>query len=294
MAPQGTAVTATGGVGRLLGGPLAVGRALLNSLSLRTTALAGVVAFSALVCEGLHDATTPAVFSQTLGWSAEQYARTQGVWGTLGKMLGALLGGYLCDRFGRRLIAGSAASLSTATFVLFGLTAFWWSGDGYPLAVFIFVIQGTIAMTQVSLFSLFMKVSLGGGGSDPVHSLHDTSQYRLRAGALPHATESERCRELPVVWRSRVPTGSGTALATAGCDREEEASRDPARPRRDRHRVEGLDPYLVAGLQHSQRLCGALLTFIESREDQAPDALVQVESARETSLNRLVYSRLAI
>ena len=54
---------------------------------------------------------------------------------------------------------------SSMTFVGFGLTAAWWAGDGYPLALFILIIQGSIAMTQVSLFSLFMKISWTGAAA---------------------------------------------------------------------------------------------------------------------------------
>jgi hypothetical protein len=43
--------------------------------------------------------------------------------------------------------------------VVFGLTAEWWSSAGYPLALFIVVIQASIATTAVSAFSLFMKIA---------------------------------------------------------------------------------------------------------------------------------------
>ena len=69
-----------------------------------------------IACEGFHDALTPAVFTQTLGWSAEQYSRLQGGWGLLGRILGAMGGGYVCDRLGRRLTLGVASGISTAAF----------------------------------------------------------------------------------------------------------------------------------------------------------------------------------
>lgn len=167
MAPEGATIRTTGkafGL-RLLAGPIAVGRELRRAFGLRTTMLAAAVALVSFVCEGFHDATTPAVFTQTLGWTAEAYARVQGIWGLIGKLVGALLGGYLCDRYGRRLLAGAAATLSAVTFAGFGLTAAWWTSDSYLLPLFILVIQGSIAMTQVSLFSLFMKISWTGAAA---------------------------------------------------------------------------------------------------------------------------------
>jgi PAT family beta-lactamase induction signal transducer AmpG len=161
QAPQNASISIPGEVVglRALAGPLKVAKEVVRAFSLRTTALAAVVALTAVVGEGFHDATTPAVFTQTLGWTAEAYSRVQGIWGIVGKLVGALLGGYLCDRYGRRLISGVAAGLTTVVFVGFALTAELWANDSYPLGLFILLVQGTIAMTSVSLFSLFMKIS---------------------------------------------------------------------------------------------------------------------------------------
>jgi PAT family beta-lactamase induction signal transducer AmpG len=162
MAPVGASVAVPGdavGLRGALTGPVRVVRELWRAFRTPTTAIALVVAFVLIVCEGFHDALTPAVFTQSLGWTAEQYSRLQGGWGLLGRMLGAIGGGYVCDRLGRRLTLGVASGTSTLAFAIFGLTAAWWSIPGYPLALFIIVIQGSIAMTAVSAFSLFMKIS---------------------------------------------------------------------------------------------------------------------------------------
>ena len=55
--------------------------------------------------------------------------------------------------------------MSTVTFIGFGLTATLWTTDSYLLPLFILIIQGSIAMTQVSLFSLFMKISWTGAAA---------------------------------------------------------------------------------------------------------------------------------
>jgi PAT family beta-lactamase induction signal transducer AmpG len=162
MAPAGASVLAAGAAVGLRGaatGPMRVAKELFRAFSLRTTAVALVVAFTMIVCEGFHDALTPAVFTQALGWSAEQYSRLQGGWGLLGRIVGAIGGGYVCDRLGRRLTFGVAAGISAVAFAAFGLTSSSWSSQGYPLALFIVVIQGSIAMTAVCAFSLFMKIS---------------------------------------------------------------------------------------------------------------------------------------
>jgi MFS transporter, PAT family, beta-lactamase induction signal transducer AmpG len=168
MAPAGASVRVAGelkGLRRALAGPVSVVKELWRAFGLRTTAIAAIAALTSIACEGFHDALTPAVFTQTLGWSAEQYSRLQGVWGTLGRILGAVGGGYLCDRVGRRNMMGAGATISALAFAAFGLTAGSWASPGYPLALFIVVIQGSIAMTAVAFFSLAMKISWTGAAA---------------------------------------------------------------------------------------------------------------------------------
>jgi PAT family beta-lactamase induction signal transducer AmpG len=167
MAPPGVSVQLSSDhwLARLFGGPFAVARELLRAFALPTTALAALVALLTLLNQGFHDAATPAVFTQTLGWTAVQYGRAQGIWGTLGKLTGALMGGYLCDRLGRRRMAAVGLVLTATTFFVFAGTARFWQSDGYPETLFLVAIEGAFALTQVSLFSLFMKISWTGAAA---------------------------------------------------------------------------------------------------------------------------------
>jgi PAT family beta-lactamase induction signal transducer AmpG len=188
MAPAGASVRVAGevvaGPRGALKGPLSVLRELLRAFSVRTTAIAGLVALGLIVCEGFHDALTPAVFTQALGWSAEQYSRLQGSWGTVGRILGAIGGGYLCDRLGRRLMLGVGSGISALAFAVFGLTAALWSAPEYPLALFIVVVQGSIAMTAVSSFSLFMKISWTAAAATQFTLYMGLSNFGYAAGPL--------------------------------------------------------------------------------------------------------------
>jgi PAT family beta-lactamase induction signal transducer AmpG len=161
MAPPGAAIDVAGAgvLRRAIAGPVAVVRELWRAFRLPTTALAAVVAFLAICNEGFHDALTPAVFTQTLGFDAERYSRMQGLWGLAGRIAGAIGGGWVCDRLGRRLMVGVGAGVTGLTYAIFGLTAALWTSPGYPLGVFIFCVQGGIAMTAVAFFSLAMKIS---------------------------------------------------------------------------------------------------------------------------------------
>jgi PAT family beta-lactamase induction signal transducer AmpG len=134
-------------------------RELRRALSTRTTAMLVCVAGTYCVAEGLYDPLTVEFFVQHLGWGAEDYARAQGTLGVMGELGGALLGGYLCDRYGRRRIARIGLLLMGAILLTFGATSGLWQSGGYPHVLLLPAFKGTLAFTTVSLLSLYMKVS---------------------------------------------------------------------------------------------------------------------------------------
>jgi PAT family beta-lactamase induction signal transducer AmpG len=136
-------------------GILLTARELRRALSTRTTAMLVAVAGTFSIAEGLYDPLTV----QNLGWPAESFARAQGTWGVLGELGGALLGGYLCDRLGRRKMARVGLLLMAAVLFTFGATAAYWDRSWFPHVLLLPAFKGTLAFTTVSLFSLWMKVS---------------------------------------------------------------------------------------------------------------------------------------
>jgi PAT family beta-lactamase induction signal transducer AmpG len=132
---------------------------LKRALSHRTTAMLVLVAATYAMAEGLYDPLTVEFFVQKLGWSAERFAAAQGTLGVIGELIGALTGGYLCDRIGRRKIARLGLLLMAAALLTFALTSVWWEGSWYPHVLLLPAFKGTLAFTTVSLFSLYMKVS---------------------------------------------------------------------------------------------------------------------------------------
>ena len=132
---------------------------LKRALSNRTTATGVLLAVSFLICEGIYDPLTTEFFVQDLGWGAARFYQAQGIWGVMGELWGALLGGYLCDRFGRRRIAALGMVMTMVSLVLFGFTASAWFEPGYPQVLLLPAFKGWLAFTTVSLFSLYMKMS---------------------------------------------------------------------------------------------------------------------------------------
>ncbi len=153
------------GTHQVSGGVVGVTKELLRALSLRTTFLAVLMAITVPLCEGLYVPLTTEIFVQRFRWSAEAFSRANGTWGVLGELLGAILGGLLCDRFGRRRMAGLGIILTSATLLTFAFTSMYWYEDGYPQILLLPLFKGFFALTTVSLFSLYMKISWTGAAA---------------------------------------------------------------------------------------------------------------------------------
>lgn len=138
---------------------LAVARELIRAFSTPTTALAALVASLVLIAEGLYTPLTTDVFVKKFGWTAEAFSQRQGTFGVLGEVIGALAGGFLCDRFGRRRMAGCGLLLVSATLLTFGLTSSYWEHEAYPRLLLLPAFKGSMAFTTVCFFSLYMKIS---------------------------------------------------------------------------------------------------------------------------------------
>lgn len=146
-------------IGRSNFGVMITLRELKRALSTRTTAMLTLVAATYTMAEGLYDPLTVEFFVQKLGWSATEFAGAQGTLGVMGELTGALLGGYLCDRLGRRKIARLGLILLSGVLLIFALTSPLWDHAWYPHVLLLPAFKGTLAFATVSLFSLFMKVA---------------------------------------------------------------------------------------------------------------------------------------
>lgn len=140
-------------------GPLITLRELKRAFSNRTTATLLAFGVIHISVDGLFYPLTTEFFVQGLGWSAEQFSRAQGTWGVLGELLGALAGGYLCDRYGRRRMAALGLVLLAATMGAFGLFLADSFQPGGAHVMLLPAFKGAMAFSTVAMFSLYMKVS---------------------------------------------------------------------------------------------------------------------------------------
>lgn len=132
---------------------------LKRALSTRTTFSLALFASLYIVGEGLFDPLVAEMFVQKLGWSVEAYSSMAGISGVTTNVLGAILGGLLSDRFGRRRVCTLAMIATSGVFFAYALTSAYWELTAYPHYLLYPIFKGLVAMAAVSFFSLAMKVS---------------------------------------------------------------------------------------------------------------------------------------
>ncbi|MDP6852638.1 MAG: MFS transporter [Candidatus Marinimicrobia bacterium] len=138
--------------------PLSVVKDLVRGLSTKTTFIGAIFLLTASVGEGINSAILPALYMQNLGWEPDSYSQVVGGVGTALEFGGALLGGFLADRLGRRKIIFFGYGGFALTAMMFGIFSNYWDSNFFAsayLAVFPFF----RAVGAVAIFSLFMQIS---------------------------------------------------------------------------------------------------------------------------------------
>lgn len=133
-------------------------RVLLRALTRPAAAWLALVCGTASIAAGVLAAIGPPLYTQRLGWSAEELARLQGGPGLWCGVLGAVAGGWFVDRVGARRGAAVASLALAATWGAFAAAHGWWS---LPATVAALTLLHALWMSvwMVSLFALAMAVA---------------------------------------------------------------------------------------------------------------------------------------
>ena len=141
--------------------PLNVVKDLIRAFSKRPTFSAALFIFAAAVNQGINSGIMPVFYNQTLGWEPDTYSQVAGGPGAVLEFIGALLGGVLADRFGRRKIFFLGWGGFSVWCGIFGILILnldpipYWIQFAHLIIWPFFIAMGTVAM-----FALAMTLSL--------------------------------------------------------------------------------------------------------------------------------------
>ena len=138
--------------------PLSVVKNLLKGFSLKATFMGAIFLLTASVGDGINGAILPVLFMQNLQWEPDTYSQVVGGLGTILEVFGALLGGFLADRMGRRKIITAGYGGFAIVAILFGVFSIHWGNNAFASA-YLVTYPFFRALGAVAIFSLFMHIS---------------------------------------------------------------------------------------------------------------------------------------
>ena len=138
--------------------PKALFRDLKRAFSLTTTSVFIVFTLTKLFGSGINEVVTISLYTQKLSWEHTEFSTVSGLYALIPIILGAVLGGFLADRFGRRaIIVAGFGGYAIAAMVFAAFPEMWeqrWFAIGYILAY-----QGLNVMASVGFLSMAMRIS---------------------------------------------------------------------------------------------------------------------------------------
>lgn len=145
--------------------PMVVIKALMRAFSKGPCYFTALFILLSAINQGINGAVLPVFYNTTLGWESDSYSQFVGGPSTVLEFIGAILGGVLADRFGRRkvfFIGWGSFSLLSGAFGLMVITMpelpHWF--QSFYLAVYPFCIAiGTVAMFALAMALSWSKAS---------------------------------------------------------------------------------------------------------------------------------------
>ena len=145
--------------------PLTVIKDLITAFSKAPCYFAALFIIISAINQGINGAVLPVFYNATLGWESDTYSQVVGGPGTILEFFGAILGGVMADRFGRRkvfFIGWGSFSVLSGIFGFMILTVpelpVWFQGF-YLIAYPFCVAVGTVGMFALAMALSWSKAS---------------------------------------------------------------------------------------------------------------------------------------
>ena len=145
--------------------PLTVIKDLITAFSKVPCYFAALFIIISAINQGINGAVLPVFYNTTLGWESDTYSQFVGGPGTILEFIGAMLGGVMADRFGRRkvfFIGWGSFSILSGIFGLMVLTMQElpvWFQSFYLVIYPFFIAVGTVGMFALAMALSWSKAS---------------------------------------------------------------------------------------------------------------------------------------
>ena len=140
-------------------------RDLIHAFSKRPCFFAGLFILISAINQGINSGILPVYYSSTLNWQSDTYSQISGGPGAILEFFGAILGGVLADRFGRRkvfFLGWGSFSVISGVFGLMVLTTHqlpYWFQVFYLIVYPFFIAIGTVSMFALAMALSWSKAS---------------------------------------------------------------------------------------------------------------------------------------
>ncbi len=138
--------------------PLQVVKELLRGFSLPATLSFALFGVTKLIGSGVNEVVTKTLYTQPLEWSAVDFSKVDGLYGIVPGVFGAVAGGYLANRFGRRKIIIFGFGGYSLVALVFAACPHLWN-ERWFTAGFLLVTQGFVAVGSVGFLSMAMRIT---------------------------------------------------------------------------------------------------------------------------------------
>lgn len=143
-----------------VGNPLRVLGSVLRAFSLTTTWVFIVFTLMKLIGLGINEVLSNALYTQYLNprWTDVEFSRASGLYATAPIIVGAVMGGYLADRYGRRLILTVGYVGYGAAAMIFAAFPGLWN-EGWFAMSYVLSYETLAAIGSVGFLSMAMRIS---------------------------------------------------------------------------------------------------------------------------------------
>lgn len=138
--------------------PKALFQDVKRAFTLTTTLVFAVFTLTKLFGTGINEVVTLSLYTKHLGWGHKEFSTVQGAYSVVPIIVGAILGGFLADRFGRRtIIIAGFGGYGLVSMVFAAFPELW--NDRWFTFTYVLTYQGLNVMASVGFIAMAMRIS---------------------------------------------------------------------------------------------------------------------------------------